>query len=179
MRNEWAKKIDMFRDNKMLATVHVLDEIQQICFREMYLSCFMPFKNSPKFEELELALKHCYNRVDKSDFEYICKLGIGGFGRVVHVRKKSTGKHYAMKIQLKSALVNAFLDHPDQLHSEKVRASPARCWQLKNCVATGISRQQLLTAGSQCKLIDIRARFLPSLPHYADGLCSLSSSLHN
>jgi hypothetical protein len=33
--------------------------------------------------------------------------GEGGFGFVVHCRKKSTGKHYAMKLQTKKGNVHA------------------------------------------------------------------------
>ncbi|CAM9706903.1 unnamed protein product [Heterosigma akashiwo] len=46
-------------------------------------------------------------------------LGAGAFGRVVHVRKKSTGNHYAMKIQIKRDLVANFRDDLTKLENEK------------------------------------------------------------
>jgi len=100
LRNEWAEKVKEFRQNKHLATEDCLDDIQHICFTEMYLNSYMPFKKTIEFQELQDALKESYNKVNVDDFEYIAKLGVGGFGRVVHVRKKSTGKHYAMKTQV-------------------------------------------------------------------------------
>jgi serine/threonine protein kinase len=38
------------------------------------------------------------------DFELMCVLGRGGFGKVMQVRHKSTGKVYAMKILKKKEL---------------------------------------------------------------------------
>jgi serine/threonine protein kinase len=53
------------------------------------------------------------------DFEYMNKLGEGGFGFVVHCKKKSTGKHYAMKIQTKVGLLECFADDPRRSDFEK------------------------------------------------------------
>mmetsp|Transcript_25961 Transcript_25961/g.51744 ORF Transcript_25961/g.51744 Transcript_25961/m.51744 type:complete len:669 (+) Transcript_25961:261-2267(+) len=118
-RLEWAEKVKEFRKNKHFATEDVLDEIQHICFTEMYLNTYMAFKKTPEYDDLQKQLKGTYNKVDTSDFDYIAKLGVGGFGRVVHVKKKSTGKHYAMKTQLKTALVETYADNPTRLDSEK------------------------------------------------------------
>lgn len=55
---------------------------------------------------------------------FIDRIGEGGFGRVVHVKKKSTGAHYAMKIQLKTALLDTYNDDPARIdHERRVRAS--------------------------------------------------------
>eukprot|EP00668_Euglena_longa_P047370 GGOE01063223.1.p2 GENE.GGOE01063223.1~~GGOE01063223.1.p2 ORF type:complete len:223 (-),score=32.32 GGOE01063223.1:1037-1705(-) len=43
----------------------------------------------------------------KDDFEFIAQLGKGAFGKVVLVRKKDTGKEYAMKVVFKQNV----LDH--------------------------------------------------------------------
>lgn len=53
------------------------------------------------------------------DFLYIERIGEGGFGRVVHVKKKSTQTHYAMKIQLKTALLDTFNDDPSRIDHER------------------------------------------------------------
>lgn len=53
------------------------------------------------------------------DFDYIKKLGEGGFGLVVHCRKKSTQKHYAMKIQTKKGLLDCYSDDPWRADFEK------------------------------------------------------------
>lgn len=60
-----------------------------------------------------------YNRVRVDDFEYFSKLGEGGFGFVVHCRKKSTQKHYAMKIQTKVGLLECFSDDMSRVDFEK------------------------------------------------------------
>jgi serine/threonine protein kinase len=54
------------------------------------------------------------------DFDYMASLGQGGFGRVVHARKKTTGQHLAMKIQLKTALLRHFRSDIAALESEKL-----------------------------------------------------------
>jgi hypothetical protein len=48
--------------------------------------------------ETERDLK--YNAVCMDDFECYEVLGVGSFGRVLHVMKHSTGRHYAMKVLL-------------------------------------------------------------------------------
>lgn len=58
-------------------------------------------------------------KVCPDDFLYIERIGEGGFGRVVHVKKKSTQTHYAMKIQLKTALLDTFNDDPSRIDHER------------------------------------------------------------
>jgi hypothetical protein len=117
---KWGELVKEMRQNKHLADENVLDEIQRVCFVEMYLNTFMPFKKTDAYKNLRTNLDDSYNKVDVTDFEYMAKLGVGGFGRVIHVRKKSTGKHYALKTQLKTALVETYADNPSRLDSEKV-----------------------------------------------------------
>ena len=69
--------------------------------------------------ELTKQLQKRYNHVKLNDFEYFGKLGEGGFGFVVHCRKKSTGKHYAMKLQTKKGLLECFSDDPWRADFEK------------------------------------------------------------
>ena len=42
-----------------------------------------------------------------------------GFAKVIRVRKKSTGKYYALKVQRKKDLVEMYLDDPKRLETEK------------------------------------------------------------
>jgi serine/threonine protein kinase len=63
-------------------------------------------------------LRGAYNHVGVEDFQYMELLGSGGFGRVVCVRKRSTGRHYAMKVQHKRALVNHYRNDHQSLGSE-------------------------------------------------------------
>lgn len=43
----------------------------------------------------------------------------GGFGFVVHCKKKSTGKHYAMKIQTKLGLLECYPSNGQRVNIEK------------------------------------------------------------
>lgn len=42
---------------------------------------------------------------------------------MVHCKKKSTGKHYALKIQTKTGLLENFSDHPARVVLEREAAS--------------------------------------------------------
>ena len=70
----------------------LFDEIQSFCFDNIYDLIYLPFKGSKQYRQLSEQLNTSYNRVQLSDFEYYSKLGEGGFGFVVHCKKKSTGK---------------------------------------------------------------------------------------
>ncbi len=95
------------------------EKLQVKCFLEIYHNIYIPFKNSDMYEELTQQLKKTYNFVRVDDFAYMNKLGEGGFGFVVHCKKKSTGKHYAMKIQTKTGLLECFADDPRRADFEK------------------------------------------------------------
>ena len=64
------------------------------------------------------GLKKKYNRIKDRDFEYFDKLGQGSFGLVMRCRKKSTGRWYAMKIQLKAAMYHSYRDDPFRVDCE-------------------------------------------------------------
>ncbi|GMH47307.1 hypothetical protein TrRE_jg12791, partial [Triparma retinervis] len=86
-------------------------------FRYLVNSILPQFQMSPQYGLFKEAMKKENAmtegqdaRIRKAkiyvdDFQYIRLLGRGGFARVVHVIKRSTGHHYAMKIQSKAALV--------------------------------------------------------------------------
>lgn len=95
------------------------DRIQLMCFMSIYHNVFLPFKQTDEYVNLAQSLQKRYNYVRLQDFEYFGKLGEGGFGFVVHCRKKSTGKHYAMKLQTKKGLIECFADDPWRADFEK------------------------------------------------------------
>uniref|UniRef100_A0A7S1U415 Protein kinase domain-containing protein n=1 Tax=Phaeomonas parva TaxID=124430 RepID=A0A7S1U415_9STRA len=111
--------VERARGDKSVVTPNMFDDIWQMVFVDIYHNTFIPFKRSDKYEEYRKEIRETYNKVSVDDFEYMEKLGEGGFGRVVHCRKISTGKHYAMKIQLKTALLDTFWDDPTRLDAEK------------------------------------------------------------
>ncbi|XP_040007048.1 RAC-beta serine/threonine-protein kinase-like [Xiphias gladius] len=56
-------------------------------------------------EEMEVAMSKSHTKVTMSDFEYLKLLGKGTFGKVILVKEKSTGVHYAMKILRKEVII--------------------------------------------------------------------------
>ena len=74
----------------------LFDPIQLMCFLRIYDDIFVHFKKSTAYTAVIADLKTNYNQVLPSDFEYMEKLGQGTFGLVIHCKKKSSGKHYAM-----------------------------------------------------------------------------------
>ena len=74
----------------------LFDPVQLMCFLRIYDDIFVQFKKSTAYTAVIADLKTNYNQVVPSDFEYMEKLGQGTFGLVIHCKKKSSGKHYAM-----------------------------------------------------------------------------------
>uniref|UniRef100_A0A8C9XDD7 non-specific serine/threonine protein kinase n=1 Tax=Sander lucioperca TaxID=283035 RepID=A0A8C9XDD7_SANLU len=56
-------------------------------------------------EEMEVLMSKNRSKVTMSDFEYLKLLGKGTFGKVILVKEKSTGVHYAMKILRKEVII--------------------------------------------------------------------------
>ncbi|CAM9270961.1 unnamed protein product, partial [Scytosiphon promiscuus] len=97
----------------------MFDVVQKVVFKEMFYNTFQRFVASPDYTKMRDDIKNAYNKVCPEDFLYIERIGEGGFGRVVHVKKKSTQSHYAMKIQLKTALLDTFNDDPTRIDHER------------------------------------------------------------
>lgn len=113
-----AKIKDMETDSSVVSS-SLFDPLMCLLIEDMYQNTFLRFKAAPEYESYKKEVKDTYNKVTVEDFEYLELLGSGGFGRVVHARKKSTGKHYAMKIQLKTGLLDEHHDQLSQITSEK------------------------------------------------------------
>ncbi|OQR92142.1 protein kinase [Achlya hypogyna] len=115
----YDEQIQIIDEDPSQITKDFFAPIQKMCFDDMCKNTYHRFKSSPEYDLYKLELKDTYNKVTVDDFDYLELLGSGGFGRVVHARKKSTGKHYAMKIQLKNGLLHEHQDQLDQITSEK------------------------------------------------------------
>mmetsp|Transcript_12600 Transcript_12600/g.25690 ORF Transcript_12600/g.25690 Transcript_12600/m.25690 type:complete len:814 (+) Transcript_12600:250-2691(+) len=115
-----ASKIKLARTERKPLEKGLFDELGEVCFNELLRSTYLPFRKSPEYRQYKVSYRRTYNLVRTDDFEYMSKLGQGGFGRVVHARKKSTGQHLAMKIQLKTALLTHFRSDIAALESEKL-----------------------------------------------------------
>ena len=84
--------LDMCKTDTSILTAEFFDNVQKLCFRHIYDNIYLPFKKTKLYDVLYEQLNNNYNRVQMSDFEFYSKLGEGGFGFVVHCKKKSTGK---------------------------------------------------------------------------------------
>jgi len=120
---EITSKIESSKTNPLAMTNAFFDDVQNVCFLEIFQNVFQPFKDTQQYFEMTQQFKEAYNNVRTDDFEYMDKLGEGGFGLVVHAKKISTGKHYAMKIQSKKSLLDCFADDPRRASDEKLAIS--------------------------------------------------------
>ena len=107
------------KNDHSLITNKFYEQIQVKCFVAIYENVFTRFKFTEDYKTLVSKLKGMFNAVRTKDFDYIKKLGEGGFGLVIHCRKKSTGKHHAMKIQTKKGLLDCYSDDPTRVDFEK------------------------------------------------------------
>jgi len=90
----------------------IFDEVYSELFRIIHDEVFTKFKDTPLYSEMNNKLREKYNNARPEDFEYLGLLGKGGFGVVCEVRKKSTGRAYAMKIQSKQVVLRERGDQP-------------------------------------------------------------------
>jgi hypothetical protein len=118
-REKYKVDLDLSKDDPTILTKEFYDRLQTRCFIAIYHNIYIPFKLTPEFAALSKQIKKRYNNVRMQDFEYYNKLGEGGFGFVVHCKKISTGKHYAMKLQTKRGLLECFQDDPWRADFEK------------------------------------------------------------
>jgi hypothetical protein len=117
---EWRDKLAM-----VLATSqggmdsHLFDDYHQEVLSLIYRILFVPYKKTSAYRQSVSEMRKAYNHVSVDDFEYKSLLGVGGFGCVVLCKKKSTGMHYAMKIQTKVGLLSNFGGDSARAMSEK------------------------------------------------------------
>jgi len=97
----------------------VLDTLMKKCLVAMNEHAFSDYKSTNLYSMSTRAVNQKFNHIDPDDFEYMEMLGQGGYGFVMHCKKKSTGRHYAMKIQLKVGLLDTFYDDLSRVVQEK------------------------------------------------------------
>lgn len=97
--------------------VAIMKHLVSIIYEEIYVA----FKKTVYFNHLCRALESNYNVINENDFHYLGKFAQGAFGLVLHCQRKSTGEHYAMKLQTKASLLRHYRLHPEkvilELHS--------------------------------------------------------------
>jgi hypothetical protein len=102
--------LELSKDDSNILTSTFYDAMQTKCFLDMYSNIFLPFKQTAEFQSLQSQLKSKYNSIRLNDFDYYNKLGEGGFGFVVHCRKKSTGERIALLSSLAAATTGCLYD---------------------------------------------------------------------
>ena len=107
------------KSNSVGVNIEIFDVYHQACLKLVNAKIYQPFKKTKEYTAAVNTLRNTYNRIQVDDFQYMNQLGHGGFGCVVHCKKKSTGAHYAMKIQTKSGLIHNYKDAPHRVLSER------------------------------------------------------------
>jgi hypothetical protein len=133
-RDRYHELLTQSGNDPKVLTANFFDKVQMQCFVDIYQNTFKRFKQTEQYAQLKksksqslllphhcryLAFKMKYNSVKLDDFWYFEKLGEGGFGFVVHCQKKTTQKHYAMKIQTKLGLLDCYSDDMSRVDFEK------------------------------------------------------------
>lgn len=92
-------------------------ECDELCFNKLY-KIYNRFCGTTAFVNMCKQLRVEYNAVDADCFEYFEKLSEGAYGFIVHVKKKSTGQHYAMKLQHKALLLRHYKEETHRVVQE-------------------------------------------------------------
>eukprot|EP00752_Nemacystus_decipiens_P006545 g5895.t1 len=168
--------IEQAREDKGLLGPELFFEVQKMCFRQIFKHTFQELKKDHESRytaHIEEGAER-YNKIDVDDFWYMEKLGEGAFGKVVHVVKKSTGRHYAMKIQHKTELLRSFsrslsrldnekmvfqaCNHPFVLQMDYAFQTELHAIIVLNLVTTG-NLQDAIDSSPKRRLEELRARF--------------------
>lgn len=91
--------------------------LDDICFRRLFI-VYKKFCGTAEHGVMCRTLRVRYNYVDADGFEYFEKLSEGAYGLIVHVKKKSTQEHYAMKIQHKALLIRHYKEETHRVVQE-------------------------------------------------------------
>lgn len=78
------------------------EAIQLMAQRKLYSE----FTEHSEYARYKYKFAKIYNKITHKDFDYMQHLGRGSFGRVLRVRKKTTGRMYAMKVMAKRRIMD-------------------------------------------------------------------------
>uniref|UniRef100_H3BHT2 non-specific serine/threonine protein kinase n=1 Tax=Latimeria chalumnae TaxID=7897 RepID=H3BHT2_LATCH len=94
---EWTRAIQAVANS--LKSQEQDDEMESMDFK-----CGSP-NDSMGAEEMEVVVSKTHVYKTMNDFDYLKLLGKGTFGKVILVREKASGQHYAMKILRKEVII--------------------------------------------------------------------------
>eukprot|EP00904_Undaria_pinnatifida_P008076 jgi/Undpi1/4399/HiC_scaffold_17.g07756.m1 len=122
LSNDMHDCIERASEDKAILGLDLFLEVQKAVFREIFDNTFLKLKteHADTYNTYVDDGAERFNRITVNDFDYMEKLGEGAFGKVVHVLKRTTGRHYAMKIQYKKELLKNFASNPSKLDNEKM-----------------------------------------------------------
>mmetsp|Transcript_1126 Transcript_1126/g.1728 ORF Transcript_1126/g.1728 Transcript_1126/m.1728 type:complete len:717 (+) Transcript_1126:291-2441(+) len=64
------------------------------------------FREHSEYKRYKNKFQKCYNTVSHRDLDFMSTLGKGSFGRVIRVRKKTTGAMFALKVMSKKKILS-------------------------------------------------------------------------
>nr|XP_014348563.1 PREDICTED: RAC-beta serine/threonine-protein kinase [Latimeria chalumnae] len=96
-QEEWTRAIQAVANS--LKSQEQDDEMESMDFK-----CGSP-NDSMGAEEMEVVVSKSRSKATMNDFDYLKLLGKGTFGKVILVREKASGQHYAMKILRKEVII--------------------------------------------------------------------------
>lgn len=115
-----AAQLDAAAGHPDLINADFFKPLLKLTFLEIMVHIYRPFRaNLSVWRQYEEEVHTKYNHVNCDDFDYMDLLGWGTFGVVLHVKKKSTGLHYAMKVQGKRQLLDYCKGDQSKLDREK------------------------------------------------------------
>lgn len=89
------------------AMMAVLTPLMHSTFRHLCNSGqAQQYREHSEYKRYKAKFSQCYNSINHEDFQIMAVLGKGSFGRVLRVRKTTTGKQYAMKIMSKKKILS-------------------------------------------------------------------------
>eukprot|EP00904_Undaria_pinnatifida_P007968 jgi/Undpi1/4300/HiC_scaffold_17.g07666.m1 len=114
--------MEMAMENRYIIGVDLFLEVQKMCYRMLIDRTFTPLKKKhpARFKACVTESAKWNRRIRVEDFDYIQFLGGRAGVKIAHVVKKSTGRHYAMRIQHKSDLLERNKTDPWRVVNEKV-----------------------------------------------------------
>ncbi|GBG30197.1 Protein kinase, putative [Hondaea fermentalgiana] len=79
---------------------------------------YSKFREHSEYKRYKMKFARVYNTISHRDFDYMATLGKGSFGRVLRVRKKTTGAQFALKVMSKKKILNG-AESADQVTIER------------------------------------------------------------
>lgn len=82
-----------------------LEEFEHRCLMVLFHKVYLNFKKTKEYAQMQSKLRSTYNSEQAEKFEYFGKISEGGYASLVHAKCKTSGIHYALKIQTKGAVI--------------------------------------------------------------------------